>query len=179
MKIKCRYCGTLKEKKESYPDPKRQNFYYCDESHYLEHIQAIEHKKRKTTEKAESNRQKKLDLFYEAFVDIFGFRTQNSALFREMKLWRGICSDEKILAYLQEHKDYIKNRLDRLNSSEYSRIMYMSAILKNHLADYTPSIKAEPEKIKVDCEVYEPVVNTRKRRRGLSVLEDEVIGIGD
>lgn len=179
MNVKCRYCGILKEKKESYPDPKRKGFYYCEESHYTEHMKAIEDKKRKAEEKAEANRQKKFDPVYEEFVDIFGLRSQNSALFREMKLWRGICDDKKILAYLQENKDYLKNTLERLDSSEYSRIMYMSAILKNHLADYVVPVKVEPEKIKVDCEIYEPVANTRKKRRGLNVLEDEVNFIGD
>lgn len=172
MRVKCRYCGEMVEKKEAYKDQLREHFYYCNESHYLAYIKKAENKKIKEEEK----KQKKIDPVYEAFVDIFGFRTQNSALFREMKLWRGICSDEKILAYLQEHKDYLKNRLERLDNKEYPRIMYASAILKNGLADYAATVKAEPEKIRVDCEIYEPVVNTKKkRRRGLSELEDEVV----
>lgn len=179
MNVKCRYCGVLKEKKESYPDPIKKGFYYCDESHYTEHMQAIEDKKRKAEEKAEANRKKKFDPVYEELADIFGYRITNANLFKEIKLWRGVCNNEKILAYLQENKEYLKNKLARLDGSEGSRIMYISAILKNNLADYAATIRTEPEKIKVDCEIYEPVVNTRKRRRGLSALEDEVSGIGD
>ena len=91
-----------------------------------------------------------------------------------MKLWRSICDDEKILAYLQEHKDYIKSKLEKLNSSEYARIRYVSAILKNSLKDYVATVRVEPEKINVDCEIYEPTVFAKKKRRGLSELEDEV-----
>lgn len=170
MKVTCRYCKKLIEKGDAFPSP-QQRFYYCDVSHYSAHVKAREDKKMK----AEEKKQRKIDPVYEAFVDIFGFRTQNAALFREMKLWRGICSDEKILAYLQEHKDYLKNKLERLDSTEYSRIMYISTILKNSLADYTVKAKVEPEKINVDCEIYEPIRSAKKRRKGLAELEDEVI----
>ena len=170
MNVTCRYCKRLIEKKDAFPSP-QQGFYYWDESHYSAHIKAREDKKIK----AEEKKQKKIDPVYETFVDIFGFRTQNSALFREMKLWRGICSDEKILAYLQENKGYFKNKLERLDGTEYSRIMYISTILKNHLADYKISSKIEPEKINVNCEIYEPVRAAKKRRKSLAELEDEVI----
>ena len=122
----------------------------------------------------EEKRQKKIDPVYEEVADIFGYRIQNSQLFKEMKLWRSICNDEKILAYLQEHKDYIKSKLEKLNSSEYARIRYVSAILKNSLKDYMATVRVEPEKINVDCEIYEPTVFAKKKRRGLSELEDEV-----
>lgn len=133
-----------------------------------------EAKKIKEEQKAEK-KQRKIDPVYEEVSDIFGYRTQNSVLFAEMKLWRGICDDAKILAYLQEHKSYIKNKLERLDNNEYSRIKYMSAILKNSLADYNKTIRVEPEKINVDCEIYEPTVSTKRKRRGLNALEDEVI----
>lgn len=133
-----------------------------------------EAKKIKEEQKAEK-KQRKIDPVYEEVADIFGYRTQNSVLFAEMKLWRGICDDAKILAYLQEHKSYIKNKLERLDNNEYSRIKYMSAILKNSLADYNKTVRVEPEKINVDCEIYEPTVSTKRKRRGLNALEDEVI----
>jgi len=91
-----------------------------------------------------------------------------------MKLWRGICNDAKILAYLQENKGYIKNAVERLNSNEYARIRYVSAILKNNLKDYQQSVTVEPVKVKTNLEMYEPVISSRKKRRGLNALEDEV-----
>lgn len=169
MRVKCRYCGERVEKEDAYKDPNK-NSYYCSEEHYLATM-----KKREDFQKEkEENKQKKIDPVYEEVADIFGYRIQNSQLFKEMKLWRSICDDEKILAYLQEHNGYIKSKLEKLNSSEYARIRYVSAILKNSLKDYVATVRVEPEKINVDCEIYEPTVFAKKKRRGLSELEDEV-----
>ena len=169
MRVKCRYCGERVEKEDAYKDPNK-NSYYCSEEHYLATMKNREDLQKEKEEKI----QKKIDPVYEEVADIFGYRIQNSQLFKEMKLWRSICNDEKILAYLQEHKDYIKSKLEKLNSSEYARIRYVSAILKNSLKDYAATVRVEPEKINVDCEIYEPTVFAKKKRRGLSELEDEV-----
>lgn len=169
MRVKCRYCGERVEKEDAYKDPNK-NSYYCSEEHYL----AIMNKREDFQKEKEEKKQNKIDPVYEEVADIFGYRIQNSQLFKEMKLWRSICNDEKILAYLQEHKDYIKSKLEKLNSSEYARIRYVSAILKNSLKDYVATVRVEPEKINVDCEIYEPTVFAKKKRRGLSELEDEV-----
>lgn len=169
MRVKCRYCGERVEKEDAYKDPNK-NSYYCSEEHYLATMKNREDLQKEKEEK----KQKKIDPVYEEVADIFGYRIQNSQLFKEMKLWRSICNDEKILAYLQEHKDYIKSKLEKLNSSEYARIRYVSAILKNSLKDYAATVRVEPEKINVDCEIYEPTVFAKKKRRGLSELEDEV-----
>ena len=169
MRVKCRYCGERVEKEHAYKDPNK-NSYYCSEEHYLATMKNREDLQKEKEEK----KQKKIDPVYEEVADIFGYRIQNSQLFKEMKLWRSICNDEKILAYLQEHKDYIKSKLEKLNSSEYARIRYVSAILKNSLKDYVATVRVEPEKINVDCEIYEPTVFAKKKRRGLSELEDEV-----
>ena len=169
MRVKCRYCGERVGKEDAYKDPNK-NSYYCSEEHYLATM-----KKREDFQKEkEEKKQNKIDPVYEEVADIFGYRIQNSQLFKEMKLWRSICNDEKILAYFQEHKDYIKSKLEKLNSSEYARIRYVSAILKNSLKDYVATVRVEPEKINVDCEIYEPTVFAKKKRRGLSELEDEV-----
>lgn len=169
MRVKCRYCGERVEKEDAYKDPNK-NSYYCSEEHYLATMKNREDLQKEKEEK----KQKKIDPVYEEVADIFGYCIQNSQLFKEMKLWRSICNDEKILAYLQEHKDYIKSKLEKINSSEYARIRYVSAILKNSLKDYVATVRVEPEKINVDCEIYEPTVFAKKKRRGLSELEDEV-----
>lgn len=170
MRVKCRYCGERVEKVEAYKDPNK-NSYYCNEEHYLATMKKREDLQK---EKEDEKKQRKIDPIYEEVADIFGYRIQNSQLFKEMKLWRGICEDAKILAYLQEHKDYIKNKMGRLSGNEYARVRYVSAILKNSLKDYVATVRSEPEKINVDCEIYEPTVSTKKKRRGLSEIEDEV-----
>lgn len=170
MQVKCRLCGKKINKECAFQAPTGGGrFYYCNE----EEANVKETERAKKIEK--NNKPKKIDPVYEEIADIFGYRIQNSALFKEMKFWREICNDEKILAYLQENKGYIKNAVERLNSNEYARIRYVSAILKNNLKDYVEkSVIVEPVKIEVNCEVYEPAASSRKKRRGLSAIEDEV-----
>lgn len=179
MRVVCKYCKAKVEKADALQVPgEKYNTYYCNQECY---DKANAEKKAKEIERLankqekEENKQKRIDPVYEEIADIFGYRIANSALFKEMKLWRGICDDSKILAYLQEHKIYIKNKLEQLDSNEYSRIRYVSAILKNSLADYKRTVRVEPEKINVDCEIYEQSFSTRKKRRGLNALEDEVV----
>lgn len=179
MRVVCKYCKAKVEKADALQVPgEKYNTYYCNQECY---DKANAEKKAKEIERLankqekEENKQKRIDPVYEEIADIFGYRIANSALFKEMKLWRGICDDSKILAYLQEHKIYIKNKLEQLDSNEYSRIRYVSAILKNSLADYKRTVRVEPEKINVDCEIYEQSFSTRKKCRGLNALEDEVV----
>lgn len=179
MRVVCKYCKAKVEKADALQVPgEKYNTYYCNQECY---DKANAEKKAKEIERLankqekEENKQKRIDPVYEEIADIFGYRIANSALFKEMKLWRGICDDSKILAYLQEHKIYIKNKLEQLDSNEYSRIRYVSAILKDSLADYKRTVRVEPEKINVDCEIYEQSFSTRKKRRGLNALEDEVV----
>lgn len=174
MQVKCRLCGKKIDKKDAYQAPTGGGrFYYCNEAE----AKAKEDEKLKKAEEKKVNKHHEIDPVYEEIADIFGYRIQNSALFKEMKLWRGICNDEKILAYLQEHKDYITNTIKRLDSSEYARVRYLSAILKNSLGDYkvktTLQTVIKPE---VNFEMYEPASSnkTRVKRRGLSCIEDEV-----
>ncbi len=194
MKVKCKYCGTYIEKNVAYKDQNKKNSYYCNEEHYLAIIkrnndlqkEKEDAKKAKEEKKKEKEREKekqkeisaarkaKRDAVYYELCDIFGYEVQNSILFTEWILWNKLANDEKILAYLQENKDYIKSKMERTNGTEYARIRYLSAILKNSLHDYKVEKKTEPTKITVNYEMYEPVVSTKKKRRGLSELEDEV-----
>ena len=175
MRVTCRYCKSKIEKKDALQVPgEKYNTYYCNQECYSK---ANAEKKAKEIERLakkqekEENKQKRIDPVYEEIADIFGYRIQNSALFAEMKLWRGICDDTKILAYLQENRDRIKSSMERASSSEYARIRYVSAILKNSLADYNvKNIEAEkttPE-ITVDEDYIMPINKKKKteRRKG-------------
>ena len=62
----------------------------------------------------------------------------NTVLWKEWALWNGIASDEIVRKYLEENKAYLTKRIARLDNVEYSRIRYLSAILKNSLADFKP-----------------------------------------
>lgn len=160
MLVKCKCCGNKIERESAYKViTDKGNKYYCSKAEY----EAMQ------KEKADK------DAIYAEIVDIFGYKIQNSALFKEWKCWNELASNEKILSYIQENKDYIKDAVGRLNNTEYARVRYVSAILKNSLVDYKVKSRKEPEKIAVDCEIYEAPISTRKKRRGLSELENEVI----
>lgn len=175
MRVICRYCKSKIEKKDALQIPgEKYNTYYCNQECYSK---ANAEKKAKEVERLakkqekEENKQKRIDPVYEEIADIFGYRIQNSALFAEMKLWRGICDDTKILAYLQENRDLIKSAMERASSSEYARIRYVSAILKNSLADYNvKNIEAEKTTlgITVDEDYIMPINKKKKteRRKG-------------
>lgn len=175
MRVTCRYCKSKIEKKDALQIPgEKYNTYYCNQECYSK---ANAEKKAKEIERLakkqekEENKQKRIDPVYEEIADIFGYRIANSALFKEMKLWRGICDDTKILAYLQDNRDRIKSAMERASSSEYARIRYVSAILKNSLADYNvKNIEAEKTTpgITVDEDYIMPINKKKKteRRKG-------------
>ena len=175
MRVTCRYCKSKIEKKDALQIPgEKYNTYYCNQECYSK---ANAEKKAKEIERLakkqekEENKQKRIDPVYEEIADIFGYMIANSALFKEMKLWRGICDDTKILAYLQENRDRIKSAMERASSSEYARIRYVSAILKNSLADYNvKNIEAEKTTpgITVDEDYIMPINKKKKteRRKG-------------
>ena len=175
MRVTCRYCKSKIEKKNALQIlGEKHNTYYCNQECYSK---ANAEKKAKEIERLakkqerEENKQKRIDPVYEEIADIFGYRIANSALFKEMKLWRGICDDTKILAYLQENRDRIKSAMERASSSEYARIRYVSAILKNSLADYNvKNIEAEKTTpgITVDEDYIMPINKKKKteRRKG-------------
>lgn len=192
MKVVCSYCKTKIDKKDALSKKHgKYHKYYCCQDHMdaasmdkdnvknkIEETPEVKNEIKKVEEKPKAKKERKpreKDPVYEEIADILGERTGNSALFREMKIWRETYEDNIILAYLKENNSYITNAVRKLNPNIYARIMYISAILKNSLEDFKRNMyKAEPIKIEVNCEIYEPTISTKPRRRGLSDIEDEV-----
>lgn len=163
MLVKCKCCGNKIERESAYKVmTDKGNKYYCSKAEY----EAMQKEK---TDK---------DAIYTEIVDIFGYKIQNSALFKEWKCWNELASNEKILSYIQGNKDYIKGAVGKLNSTEYARIRYMSAILKNSLVDYKVGSRKEPEKIEVKndsfFELFEPIKESKKMRKSFAELEDDL-----
>lgn len=163
MLVKCKCCGNKIERESAYKvTTDKGNKYYCNKAEY----EAMQ------KEKADK------DAIYAEIVDIFGYKIQNSALFKEWKCWNELASNEKILSYIQENKDYIKGAVGRLNSTEYARVRYVSAILKNSLVDYKVESRKEPEKIEVKkdsfFELFEPIKENKKMRKSFAELEDDL-----
>ena len=164
--VKCRNCGTFINRDSAISIQNgKAKLWYCNENCR----QQAEEKKI-----AAQKEQVGKDAIYNEICDIFNYKIVNTALWREWAIWNQVADNRKILAYLKENHDYIAGAIGRLSGSEYAKIRYLSAVLKNSLHDYKVTKQAEPEKIRVDCEVYEPTVSCKKKRRGLSELEDEV-----
>lgn len=166
MLVKCKCCGNKIERESAYKvTTEKGNKYYCNESCFKK-VEAA------AKEKADK------DAIYAEIVDIFGYKIQNSALFKEWKCWNELASNEKILSYIQENKDYIKGAVGKLNSTEYARVRYVSAILKNSLVDYKVGSRKEPEKIEVKndsfFELFEPIKESKKMRKSFAELEDDL-----
>lgn len=173
-RVKCRLCKTMIDRIGAFESPTNVGFYYCNEEEYNKDIRERENKKA-ASERAKE-RIHKIDPVYEAVAEILGYRTQNSIFFNEMKLWRGICNDDTILAYLAENKNFLSNAMQKDFNNEYGKIRYFSAILKNNLGNYKISYKPvrAPVKVEVDDTIYEPTISRKRKRRSLSELEDEV-----
>lgn len=207
MRVTCRYCKSKIEKKNALQIPgEKYNTYYCNQECYsnyfaekektkneneavkrakeIERLAKKQEKERQIEEQkaASAARKAKRDAVYDELCDIFGYEVQNTVLFTEWILWNKLADDEKILAYLKEHKDYIKGATARASGTEYAKIRYMSAILKNNLKDYSNSRGQRVQLPVVDDAMpkessfvlFEPVKENKKVRKSFAELEDDL-----
>ena len=157
MLVKCRLCGTKVDRNEAFKVVVGcKNTYYCNEAEYQKVLHDREVK----------------DKTYECINQIFGYKVLNSALFKEINLLLEVYSYEHILAYLTENKEYITKVLEKDFVSEYAKIRYFAAILKNNIADFKMKEPEKPKEVNVDM----PIINYKRRnkRRSLSEIEESV-----
>ena len=207
MRVTCRYCESKIEKKNALQIlGEKHNTYYCNQECYsnyfaekektkneneavkrakeIERLAKKQEKERQIEEQkaASAARKAKRDAVYDELCDIFGYEVQNTVLFTEWILWNKLADDEKILAYLKEHKDYIKGATARASGTEYAKIRYMSAILKNNLKDYSNSRGQRAQLPVVDDAMpkessfvlFDPVKENKKVRKSFAELEDDL-----
>ena len=207
MRVTCRYCKSKIEKKNALQIlGEKHNTYYCNQECYsnyfaekektkneneavkrakeIERLAKKQEKERQIEEQkaVSAARKAKRDAVYDELCDIFGYEVQNTVLFTEWILWNKLADDEKILAYLKEHKDYIKGATARASGTEYAKIRYMSAILKNNLKDYSNSRGQRAQLPVVDDAIpkessfvlFEPVKENKKVRKSFAELEDDL-----
>ena len=134
-----------------------KNIYYCNEAEYL----TVLHDR------------KIRDDTYECINEIFGYKVINTALFKELSFILGSYSYDRILAYLEENKDYMTSVIQQRGySSEYAKIRYFSAIIKNGIADFKAKEKETPKQVKVD--MPDGHYKRRQKKRSLSDIEEQV-----
>ena len=173
MQVTCQICKKKIEKDTAYraivigpKSGKATTKYCCSEQEW----------------KAEENRKKKSkedrDKVYFLICDMFGYEIQNSKFFDEWRKWNKLKSDEMIYKYIRENEEYLQQVCDRSFDSEYGKIMYFSAILKNNLVDFTQCGKfvtkpiVEQPKVVVEETIYDAPTHSLNKRRSLEDLED-------
>ena len=166
---KCKICGKVLDTSKAFKIEGKPAKYFCSEEEY----KAEEERKKKAAEDK--------DRVYRLICDIMGEQEIiNSALWKEVQVWRQVADDEKIAKYLEDNKDYLISAIGRIENKIYNRIRYLSAILKNSLGDYRPKlvnepVKVQPKVVTVDETMYDTTPTViRKRRRSLDELEDEI-----
>lgn len=165
-RAKCRICGAQLDTTIAYKVVvKGVNKYFCSKEEFdneeTKKQQAIENKNKT----------------YSLMCDILGVEDiVNTALWKEYNEWLKVASASKISDYLGENKDYLIKVTSRLDNNQFARIRYISAVLKNNLADFKPKkVEVITPKIDIDITMYDMSPSlTRKRRRALSELEDEI-----
>ena len=166
---KCRICGKVLDTSEAFRIEGKPVKYFCSESEW----QTEEERKRKAAEDK--------DRVYTLICRIIGRETIiNTSLWAEWKIWSSVADDAKIGQFLAENEEYLTNMIGKLADAEFPRIRYLSTVLKNRLGDYRPRVvnetmKVQPKVVTVDETMYDttPTI-TRKRRRSLEDLEDEI-----
>ena len=164
MQVTCQICKKKIEKDIAYKRViGKVNKYYCSEQEWQEE----ENKKKKIQEDK--------DKVYNLICDMFGYEIQNTQFFAEWTLWNKLKSNEIIYKYLRENEDRLQQICDKSFNSEYQRIRYFSAVLKNSLRDFKPKVevveKPKP-KVEIDETIYETPTHSLNKRRSLEDLED-------
>lgn len=161
MQVTCQICRKKIEKDTAYKRAVgKTNKYFCSEQEWQEE----EDKKKKEIE--DKNK------VYNLICDMFGYQIQNSQFFAEWTLWNKLKSNEIIYKYLRENEDYLCQVCDKSFNSEYQKIRYFSAILKNSLRDYKPKVEVV-EKPKVVMEEHYETKYKPKVRQALDDFEED------
>lgn len=162
-KAKCKICGTELDTKTAYKvtDKNGKNKYFCS---------AVEFEAEETRKNKD---QEDKDRVYRLICDIMGEKEIiSTALFKEWQVWLKVADNEKIAKYLEENKDYLTSVIARLGSSEYARIRYLSAIIRDKIKAFVPkATEVAPPKIVVE-EHYETKYKPKTRRALLDFEED-------
>lgn len=137
-----------------------KNHYYCTEKEYRDLLAQKEVK----------------DSTYNLINKIFERKVTNTTLFKEINALLDVYSYEEILSYLQDNEDYLYRVMSKDFQSEYAKIRYFSAILKNNMADFKQKEEVKIVRyVKVD--IAESKFKRKNKRKPLVEYEEEVGGL--
>lgn len=170
-RCKCLVCGIDLDSKTAHrvelivnkkTGEKEINYKYCcSEAEYL----ADKERKKKAS--------KDKDRAYYLICDIMNEKAIiHTSLWKEWKEWNKVADNAKIGDYLEENKEHLSSVIARLEKSEYAKIRYLSAIIKNEINDFKPKVIVEKPKVVVEETIYEAPIQSLNKRRSLEDLED-------
>ena len=165
-RAKCQWCKNDIDTKAAYKEViNGKNKYWCNDDCYKTYEES---RKKQAKIKAE------YDEIYELSKEIFGYEfTGYSLLKREINIWEKVGSRQKIIAYLNENKNWLSDVMNKEFSNDYNRVRYYSAIVVSKLHDYNlKSVEANKPKIVIDEKIYESPSHSLNKRRSLADLED-------
>ena len=163
MQVTCQICKNKIERDAAYKVVVgKTNKYYCSEQEWLKE----EERKKKIQEDK--------DRVYYLICDIMGEKEIiSTALFKEWQVWNKVADNAKIAKYLEENKEYLTSVIARLSSSEFARIKYLSAIIRDKIKAFVPKVEVkETPKVVVEETIYETPTQSLNKRRSLAELED-------
>ena len=164
MQVKCQICGKSIDRNLAFKITAKNgvNKYYCSEKEYNENI------KNKAEKKTERSK------FLNTVYDFIGY-TNNAALFQEEKLWVQSADYKMLTAFLVKNGNKIRISMSKNFSSEYAKIRYFSAIIKNGINDFKNQYKEEKTIIKqADTEVYDIKYKAPPKRKCLNDYYEEI-----
>lgn len=169
-RCKCQICKAELDSKTAFKvtDKNGKNKYYCSETEY----DAEEQCKKKVAEDK--------DKVYRLICDIMGEpEIINTILFKEWVIWNKVADNEKIGKYLDENKEYLTSVIARLQSSEFARIRYLSAIIKDRIKGFVPKVEITevPRVVNTSFELFEPTLekNPQVEEQILYDVEDDLL----
>lgn len=161
MLVKCRNCNKKIDRDIAFKVVVGgRNTYYCNEKEYLE---------------KEYIKQTKQSIS-DCIDKIFGYKVINTIMKKELKEIYESFDYGLVLSYLQSNFDFLHGVMCRDFNSEYAKIRYFSAILKNNIADYRESINKKPETKVVEVDM--PNMNFQRKSKRVA-LQDIEMEVGD
>jgi len=165
--VKCKICGKEMPKWQAkeIKDSEGKVCYCCSQEEYDKHMTPS------------GNIQSSKDRVYYMICDLFDRRDiYHTTLWKEWAIWNKICSNEVIGDYIEENRIYLKSMIRKIEDSEFPKIRYLSAILKNNLPDYQKQNKVINQTVKksVDESMYGASSYGGTKRRSLEDLEDDI-----
>lgn len=156
MQVKCKCHGIKIERDTAYKVViNNKNQYYCNEQEYI-NIQ---------------NTKKIKDDTYNSINEVFGYKVVNTAIFKEINELLETTDYQTITSLIISKSKYLSNILAKDFNSEYGKIRYFIAIIKNGLKDFQIQNKTEVIK-QFDNEVFEPKYKPKARKKSLSEYEE-------